>query len=205
MPLRKMKAIPGDPSGELQPLDPVTAVAELDATEPHRRQAAARSLHGQAGAALALCERFAVETHVPTREALAVAIMRTGGAAAVERLLPLLSSEDAALRNSVIEILQALPDDVGPQMRRLLGDANSDVRIFAVNVLQALKHPDVETWLIDVISRDRHVNVVATALDILGEVGTEAAMEALTGVTERFADQPYVRFAASHAIKRIGA
>lgn len=206
MPLRKHQAgLASAPVSAAECMSSQEAIRELENSDWATRQKAARCLQGISEAADALCARFAVEAHVPTREALAVAIMRTGGADAVDRLLPLLSSEDAAQRNTVIEILQALPDAVAPRMEALLCHEDSDVRIFAVNVLEALRHPRVERWLIDVIARDNHVNVVATALDLLGEVGTEAAMPALENVTARFDGEPYIRFAAGNAIKRIGA
>ncbi|MGS0757735.1 HEAT repeat domain-containing protein, partial [Roseateles sp. GG27B] len=84
-------------------------------------------------------------------------------------------------------------------------DADSDVRIFAVNVLESLRHPDVESWLIDVIQRDPHVNVCATAVDLLSEVGTSAAVGALDALKVRFPDEPYIKFAANLALRSIAA
>lgn len=204
MPLRRSQPSDAAPS-------PAVAIARddallmLSADDPAARQAAARALAGQREAGEALSARFAIEADEATSEALAVALMKTGGSAMVERLLPLLSSDEAQLRNRVIEILQALPAEVAPHMERLLDNADPDVRIFAVNVLEALRHPKVEDWLIAVISTDRHVNVVGTALDLLGEVGTEAARPALKRVIERFGNEPFIAFAATTALKRIGA
>ncbi|MBB4066075.1 HEAT repeat domain-containing protein [Gellertiella hungarica] len=205
MPLRKTRAEDLPQAGSQAALSADEAIALLGGPDAAGRQAAARRLAGNAAAAEALCARFAVETDIPTREAIAVALMRTQSAVTVERLLPFLSSEDAALRNTVIEILQALPAEVAPHMERLLDHPDSDVRIFAVNVLEALRHPKVEEWLIAVVSADRHPNVVATALDLLGEVGTEAAIPALSRIAARFADEPFLKFAAGNAMKRIGA
>lgn len=204
MPLTRPRA---DQATEQNPRSRLTAEAAMVAltdADPVQRQAAARSLWGVEAAASSLCERFSVEDDLPTREALAVALMRTGGQVVVDRLLPLLSSEDAALRNQVIEILQTLPADVAPHMEKLLDDPDPDVRIFVVNILEALRHPKVEDWLIAVITTDQHVNVVGTALDLLGEVGTGAALSSLHRVRDRFAGEPYVEFAATNAIKRIG-
>jgi hypothetical protein len=47
------------------------------------------------------------------------------------------------------------------------------------------------------------VNVCATALDLLCEVGTEAALEPLTILKERFHQDAYIQFAAELALKRI--
>jgi len=48
-----------------------------------------------------------------------------------------------------------------------------------------------------------HVNVCATAVDLLGEVGSEAAHEPLGRLKVRYADEPYIQFAADLALKRI--
>jgi HEAT repeat protein len=87
-------------------------------------------------------------------------------------------------------------------MEGLLHDPDPDVRIFAVNILESLKHPLVETWLIEVIGNDPHVNVCATAVDLLGEVGSSLAIPALTALRDRFSDEPYIGFAVDIAIKR---
>jgi HEAT repeat protein len=107
------------------------------------------------------------------------------------------------LRNEAIEAMKQLPDAVAPIMRDLLNDASSDMRIFAVNILESLKHPDVELWLREVIENDAHVNVCATAVDLLGEVGSKEALESLRHLKLRFANEPYIQFAADLAIKRI--
>jgi HEAT repeat protein len=112
-------------------------------------------------------------------------------------------SEDAALRNEAIEAMKQLPEAVAPIMQALLTDTDSDLRILSVNILESLRHPDVEKWLIEVIARDPHVNVCATAVDLLGEVGSSDALEPLRRLKARFADEPYMQFAADLAIKRI--
>jgi hypothetical protein len=99
--------------------------------------------------------------------------------------------------------MKQLPDEVAPVMRGLLADADPDVRIFTVNVLESLCHPDVESWLIDVITTDQHINVCATAVDLLSEVGTQLALNPLAQLKTRFADEPYIQFAADLALRRI--
>jgi HEAT repeat protein len=118
-------------------------------------------------------------------------------------LVKCMRSEDAVLRNEAIEAMKLLPQAVAPIMPSLLTDADSDMRISAVNILESLKHPDVERWLCEVIERDPHVNVCATAVDLLGEVGSAAALPSLLQLKARFADQAYIAFAADLAIKRI--
>ena len=88
-------------------------------------------------------------------------------------------------------------------MQSLLRDPDSDVRIFAVNILESLRHPEVEYWLVDVIVQDPQVNVCATAVDLLGEVGSRDALQSLMDLKARFEGEPYIQFAADLAIRRI--
>lgn len=114
-----------------------------------------------------------------------------------------LRSENAQLRGEAIEAMKALPDEVAPIMNGLLHDTDPDVRIMAVIILESLRHPNVEAWLIDVIDRDPMVNVCGTAVDLLGEVGTAAARDALLRLKQRFGSEPYIQFAADLALQRI--
>ncbi|OLP61805.1 hypothetical protein BJF93_19110 [Xaviernesmea oryzae] len=182
-------------------------VAALASTEAALRLEATRHVAeaGDGQAVAALCTALAAERESVVRDAMAVALARRGGADVVEGLLPLLRSDEAAVRNIAIDILKELPLDVAPRMEALLDDEDPDVRIFVVNVLEALRHPRVEDWLIAVITMDQNANVVITALDLLNEVGTPAALPALENVVRRFPDEPFVAFSADIARKRIGS
>ena len=178
-------------------------VAELEHETSSARRWAARDLAEHTHASVPLIDRLKREDDASVREAILTSLTRLGDQAAVTGLVECLRSEDAALRNEVIEAMKQLPDEVAPIMGSLLRDADADVRIFAVNILESLRHPRVEEWLIDVIEQDPHVNVCATAVDLLGEVGSTAARQALEQLTIRFPGEPYIRFAAELALKRI--
>jgi len=169
------------------------------------RRWAARDLVACPKASGPLVDRLKLETDVSVREVILTTLTRIGDDLAVAGLVECLRSEDAALRNEAIDAMKQLPDEVAPLMRGLLDDADPDVRIFAVNILESLRHPEVETWLIDVIEHDAHVNVCATAVDLLGEVGTAASREALLRLKGRFSEEPFVQFAADVALRRIDA
>lgn len=173
--------------------------------DPAARRWAARDLAQYAESAPLLIASLEPETDAAVRQAILMSLTEIGNAVAVQGLVGCLRSEDAALRNEAVEALRHLPGAaVTPIIEELLHDDDSDVRIFAVNVLEALCHPDVEKWLIEVISKDHHINVCATALDLLGEVGTDAALPALEALKERFAGEPYIEFAVDLVIRRIG-
>jgi HEAT repeat protein len=186
-------------------------VAQLADADASVRRWAARDLAAHPRAAAALCARLGEETDASVRSVLFSSAARVGalqgagpgGSVVVEMLLPLLRSEDPALRNGAIEVLAALPEAVAPHIDRLLHDADGDVRIFSVNLLGDLKHPNVPHWLAQVLLHDTSVNVVGAALEVLAEVGTPASLPALRSAAQRFADDAYIGFAVDLAIGRI--
>lgn len=177
--------------------------AELADADPAARRWAARDLAYFPEAAAALIGRLEEEADASVRTALLTSLTEIGDAVAVQGLVGYLRSEDVALRNEAIEAMKHLPDAVAPIMAGLLADCDPDVRIFAVNILESLRHPDVEKWLIQAVSCDAHVNVCAAAVDLLGEVGTEAALDPLEKLKLRFPGEPYIVFAADLALQRI--
>jgi HEAT repeat protein len=94
---------------------------------------------------------------------------------------------------------------VAPHMQTLLADKDPDVRIFGVNVLEYLRHPNTLRWLRGVIEEDDHINVCATAVDLLAEIGDPEDIPALHRLTERFPQQPFIAFAVQLAVRRIKA
>lgn len=178
-------------------------VQQLSDEAPSARRWAAKDLVDCPEASMALVEQLRREKDVSVREVILTTLTQRGDEKAVAGLVECLRSEDVSLRNEAIEAMKLLPDKVAPIMGTLLADLDPDVRIFAVNVLESLRHGNVEKWLKEVIECDPHVNVCATAVDLLGEVGTPYSREALENLKARFPGEPYIRFAADLALKRI--
>lgn len=176
---------------------------QLSDPSPAARRWAARDLVDCPDSSAPLVEQLQREEDGSVREIILTTLTQMGDAKAVAGLVNCLRSEDASLRNEAIEAMKLLPDEVAPIMGQLLKDSDPDVRIFAVNVLESLRHDQVEEWLSEVIKHDAHVNVCATAVDLLGEVGTLHSLEALNNLKARFPDEPFIRFATDLAIKRI--
>lgn len=175
----------------------------LDSTSPEDRRLAARALAEFPVSAPALLNTLARESNIRVKGAILVSLQCIGGHRVLEGLLPFLRSDNAALRNGVIEILQGMPNEIGDYINDLLHDQDSDVRIFAIDILQTLAHPDSPSWLLDVILHDKHVNVVATAIDRLTEIGTPEMLPAMKSVLARFPNEPYIEFIVNLAIKRL--
>jgi HEAT repeat protein len=167
------------------------------------RRHAARQLAGCPDASSALVSRLEREEDIAVREVILNSLARLSDVVAVAGLVRCLRSEDAALRNEAIETLKQMGSEVALVLQSLLADSDPDVRIFVINSLDSERHPEIENWLMRVIDHDADVNVCATAVDQLCEVGTEAAVEPLRRLKVRFASEAYIQFAADLALKRI--
>ena len=176
---------------------------QLQGNHPLERRQAAQDIVDHEGATALLLAQLERETSAVVRQVILTSLTRIGDRDAVFGLAECLRSEDARLRNDAIEAMKEMPDQMAEIVEELLADDDPDVRIFTVNILESLRHPHVEQWLIDVLDHDDHLNVVCTALDLMGEVGTEAAIPALQRVGSRYEDEAYVQFAADMALKRI--
>jgi len=177
--------------------------AALEEGDAAGRRQAARALACCPDAAKTLVNRLKLEEDLSVREVILNALLRLNNPVAVSGLVDCLRSEDAALRNVAIEAFKQMGSEVDPILRSLLADPDPDVRIFAVNILDSQRHPEAESWLIKVIEQESHVNVCATAVDLLCEVASEAAVDPLIRLKARFASEPYIQFAADLALKRI--
>ena len=135
-------------------------VADLASDDTSMRRRAAQALSRMPDAVAAICVHLANERSLSVRSIILTGLIVHKSPGVVRGLLPLLGSEDANLRNGAIEALQQMPDDVAPHVEAMLGDPDSDVRIFAVDVLSALAHPMVPEWLRRVVTLDPHVRCV---------------------------------------------
>lgn len=184
-------------------LDPALLAGRLRHGTLAERRDAARQLALLPGSSPMLVEQLEEEHEPLVREALMLALARQGDDCAVRALLDCLRSEDAALRSDAIELLKTAGNQHPELIREALSDLDADVRILALGILESLRHPDVEQWLIEVIEHDTHANVCACAIDLLYEVGTPRAIPALEECRERFAHEDYLIFAVELALGRL--
>jgi hypothetical protein len=187
------------------PRDLAGLLEQLGDADPAVRRWAARDLVEHPDGGPALCERLSREGDASVRAALFSSATRIGGAAVVPAMIELLRSEDPGLRNGAIEALASLPDAVAPQIECLLQDSDSDVRIFTINLLGELRHPQLLGWLTGVLEHEPEVKVVGAALEVLAEVGQPESLPALRLARQRFADDDYTCFAVDLAVQRIGS
>jgi HEAT repeat protein len=171
--------------------------------DPLVRRWSARDLRDEDEVSDALVAQLRRETDPSVREIIVTTLIVKADRTAVDGLAGLLRSEDPAVRNEAVVGLQQMPDEVAPILEGLLVDPDPDVRILTVKVLESLRHPRVEDWLIQVLETDAHVNVCATALDLIVEAGTPRALGAVAAVKARFPHEPYIQYVAQLAEGRL--
>ncbi|OYD81540.1 HEAT repeat domain-containing protein [Azospirillum brasilense] len=198
MALVKARKIDGaTPAAAAEGGDPL---AWLEDADPAQRRRAAHVLGERPDAVPALSARLAREEDPSVRETLLTALVRTGTAEAAAALVPHLASEDVGLRNGVIESLQQMPAAVVmPEVAPLLTAADSDLRIFAAQLIGKLPHPDRLDLLAGVIDHDPHVNVCLSAVEALMESGDPAALPVVERLGARFPDDSFVAFSVDAA------
>lgn len=188
-----------------QPAEPVadfaTLLGNLDADQAKIRGEAVRALATMPMAIAPLCARLAQEDDPRVRELILVSLIRLNAPQVVSGLIDYVRSEDAGLRNDVVEALAQMPDLVESHIGPLLQDDDSDVRILTINILATLRHPKVPEWIAAVLAREAHPNVCAAAIDIAVTVGTPELVPILEQVRTRFADVPFIVFAVDIALR----
>jgi HEAT repeat protein len=178
----------------------VDALYSPDASD---RRLAARGLASFPESSTVLAEYLEEEAEASVCEAIITSLAAIADVTAVTALIDCLRSEDAALRNDAIEALKTAGFKYPDLIQSALHDYDADVRILAIGILESLKHPDVELWLIDLLEHDPHLNVCACAVDLLCEIGSERAIPALELCLERFPEEDYLRFIIDLAIQRL--
>jgi len=178
-------------------------VAGLESSDVSVRRWCARDLATMENSTGVLLSALENEAEHVVFEAILDALESIGSDEVVLGLISMLRSEDAARRNGVIEALQSMPDMVALHIIELLNDTDSDVRIFAIDILQVLAHPDTPKWLLSVLKDETHINVVSTAVDRLAEVGTPDMINDIKALKERYPNEAYLHFAIDTAVTRI--
>lgn len=177
---------------------------QLGDAQALERRWAARDLAEYADAIPVLCECLETERDEAVRAAILTTLLKQRSPEVAARLSGLLSSEDAALRSAVMDILTEMPEQLESLVDPLLRQEDPDLRIMVVTVVSRLANPRVPDWLLNVVQRDAHPNVVAAALEGLGECGTMEMIALIQTVTTRFPGNSYLAFAADAAVGLIG-
>ncbi|MFA7147624.1 MAG: HEAT repeat domain-containing protein [Syntrophomonadaceae bacterium] len=124
---------------------------------------------GVPGGIKILIERLELEESRFVREVIVNCLKGLKGREIVEKIIPLLSSEDAFIRNASIEILSMQGEIATEFMRKILGDADKDIRKFALDILFQLKSLNTAELIAEALN-DLDINNIITAVEYLGHM-----------------------------------
>ena len=180
-----------------------TSIDALTHGSEEDRWSAARAAAEHPDGARALGEAVAREHDPRVREAMFTSLARIGTAQSVEALLPLIRSDEAALRTGALDALRAMASVVRPYVPRLIGDQDSDVRLLACELVRSLPSEDASGLLCTLIEVEQEPNVCASAIEVLAEVGGPEALPALARCEARFSSTPFLVFSIRNTADRI--
>ena len=193
---------PVEPS-RAQTSAPADVLRALVSGTQEERWSAARAAADVPGGTDALETALRSEGDSRVREAMFTSLARIGSPASIDALVRLLRSDDASLRTGALDGLRMLHDVVREHLPGLMSDPDIDVRVLSCEVVRGFPNDEATQLLCDLLSREQEPNVCAAAIDVLAEVGTEAALPVLVECETRFRSTPFLAFAIKVARARI--
>lgn len=184
---------------------PAEVLSGLNSASAEERWAAARAAAELPDAAAALAAALPGEPDLRVREAMFTSLARIGTRDSVARILPLLRSDDSALRTGALDALRSSQVAAPEFLPQLLSDPDVDVRILSCELARNLPDEEASRSLCALLANEREINVCAAAIEVLAEVGDESALPTLARCAERFAQVPFLSFAIQLATDRITA
>src|SRR5262249_29444319 len=137
------------------------------------RWAAARAAADIPSAVTALAAALPTETDPRVREAMFTSLVRIGTAQSMAEVIPLLRSNDAALRTGALDPLRSSVATMPAWLPRLLDDPDVDVRILSCELARGLPDDEATLLLCSLLAREEQINVCAAAIEVLAEVGNQ--------------------------------
>ncbi len=134
------------------------------------------------------------------QEAADHALRKIGGRATVLAVAPMLRSEDAPARNIAMDILREVGHEDFETLQDLVRDEDTDIRIFAADILGSTGDVRAVTALCKALLQDPEVNVRYQAAVSLGNL---AHPEAARCLQRAMNDEEWVQFAVIEALTRI--
>jgi len=184
---------------------PDEVLAGLGSASPEERWAAARAAAELPDAAAAVAAALSQEADSRVREAMFTSLVRMGTRDSVASILPMLRSDDSALRTGALDALRSSPIAARELLPQLLSDPDADVRLLSCELARNLPGEQASRNLCALLAREPQINVCAAAIEVLAEVGDQAALPTLADCAQRFSQVPFLAFAIRLATDRITA
>jgi len=139
--------------------------------------------------------------HLGIQEAADSSLRKIGGKATVRAVLPYLRSDEAPVRNLAMDILREVGSQDLTALIALIHDEDTDIRIFAADILGSTDNVLAVEPLCDALLKDPEVNVRYQAAVSLGELGKPEASPCLNKAIN---DEEWVQYSVIEALTKIG-
>ncbi|MDD2620702.1 MAG: HEAT repeat domain-containing protein [Syntrophomonadaceae bacterium] len=116
-----------------------------------------------------LVKQLELEKSQFVREVIIRNLKTLPGNELVEKIIPLLRSDDAYIRNAIIDIISEQDKEAISLLRPLLKDSNKDIRKFTLDILFLLNSPFSKNLIAEALG-DSDINMVITAVEYLGRI-----------------------------------
>ena len=133
------------------------------------------------------------------RDAAQNAIILLGGRDAIEKMVPLLTHEDPAIRNMAIDILRKIGEDGLDVLHGIAKDPNDNIRLFVLDILGSIGSNESLDTLIEGLY-DTNPNVRNAAVISLGELGDPKSFDHLKQLIN---DEEWIRFSVIETLAKI--
>lgn len=193
------------PSPEQAKPSAAEVLTRLGSVKSADRWAAARAAAELPDCAAALAAALPQEADCRVREAMFTSLARIGTRDSIAGMLPMLRSDDSALRMGALDALSSSLIARRELLPQLLRDPDVDVRILSCELARGLPGEEANRILSELLARESELNVCAAAIEVLAEVGNQSALPALTQCAQRFSQEPFLTFAIKLATDRITA
>lgn len=193
------------PSAERAKPGAAEVLSGLGSANSDDRWAAARAAAEIPDCAAALAAALPQEIDSRVREAMFTSLARIGTRDSIAGMLPMLRSNDAALRTGALDALSSSIVASHELLPQLLRDPDIDVRILSCELARRLPGAEANRVLSELLVRETEVNVCGAAIDVLAEVGDQSALSALARCAQRFSQVSFLTFAIKLATDRIRA
>jgi HEAT repeat protein len=133
-------------------------------------------------------------------DAVSRSFLSIGGVAAARAIVYHIEDENIASRNLAAKLLIKLGENSVHALVPYLRSDNKDVRKLAVDILGEIKSKETVYYLLPLL-KDIDPNVIASALEALGNVGSSAAIEPIGDTYKQYS---FARIMAIEALGKIG-
>ena len=133
-------------------------------------------------------------------DAVSRSFLSIGGVAAARAIVYHIEDENIASRNLAAKLLIKLGENSVHALVPYLRSDNKDVRKLAVDILGEIKSKETVYYLLPLL-KDIDPNVIASALEALGYVGSSAAIEPIGDTYKQYS---FARIMAIEALGKIG-